>query len=229
MRMVAAALLLAFTAPAAAGDFACPAELSGGGSATWYDIGAANACGLDPGDGMTAAVASSMWDGSARCGECLQIDGPDGSVRVRITDVCPDCPFDLDLSRQAFDAIADPSDGIAPVSWRRVACPVAGNLAFRFEGSNPWYYKIQARNHPHGIAAMAFFDGSTYTPMTRTNDNHFTGSPVNVGDVRVHVTATTGETLTQHIGPIVNGVDIPGDDQFASCDDVLFRDGFQSP
>ena len=176
---------------------------------------------------MTVAISSSAWDGSAHCGECLEVEGPEGSVRVRITDVCPSCPFDLDLSEQAFDAIANLDDGVAQVSWRRVACPVDGPLVFRFQGSNPWYYKIQVREHPHGITSMAFFDGSAYQPMVRTIDNHFEASASDVGNVQVRVTATTGETLVQHIGPIVNNVDIPGDRQFASCDDVLFRDGFQ--
>jgi hypothetical protein len=50
-----------------------------------------------------AAMDQPEWNGSDVCGECVAIDGPKGSVTVRIVDLCPECEMGhLDLSQQAL-------------------------------------------------------------------------------------------------------------------------------
>ncbi len=57
------------------------------------------------------------------CGQCVVVTGPMGTVKVRIVDLCPGCAFGgLDLSRQAFEAIAPLSAGRVKISWYAVAC-----------------------------------------------------------------------------------------------------------
>jgi hypothetical protein len=222
-------MLIAGPVPAGAG-ISCPAPLADTGTATSYDaLGEVNACSLPVGDGLVAAVGDAQWDGSARCGECLKVTGPEGTVLVRVTDFCPTCAEgELDLSEPAFDAIADPGQGIAPISWERVECPFSGPVAYRFEGSNPFFYKIQVRNHRYGVAAMAYHSGGSFIPMTRTTDNHFQSSTVpNLPVATVRITATTGESLIDTLGDTGQTGEIPGSAQFAPCDGV-FADGFES-
>ncbi|NKI34780.1 hypothetical protein HFP89_06335 [Wenzhouxiangella sp. XN79A] len=216
--------------PLAGAGTSCPAPFNDSGSATFYDAtGGFNACTLDIGNGLVAAINDAQWDGSARCGECLRVTGPEGTVLVRVTDRCVGCAEgDLDLSEPAFDAIADPVQGIVPISWERVECPVSGPVAYRFQGSNSFFYKIQVRDHRYGVASMAYRSGGSFVPMNRVSDNHFQASGVpNLSVAVVRITATTGESLIDTLGdPSQTGV-IAGAAQFAPCDGV-FVDGFES-
>lgn len=229
--------IVAIVAACAAGSanaqppLVCPEDWSGSGTGTWYTP-AANACGLDVADGLTAAVSSTVFAGSAHCGECLDVTGPLGHVVVRVIDACFGCASaDLDLSATAFSAIANPLDGIVAVSWRRVACPVAGSIAFRFQGSNPYYIKLQASNHRYGVAGMDLLDESTqaFVPMTRTFDNHFEILPPNPvasnGPITVRLAATSGEAVSQTLPDITQTGTIAGSVQFADCS-LIFRNGF---
>ena len=210
----------------------CPADWSGSGMGTWYES-ADMACGLDVGDGLTVALSSMVFAGSAHCSECLDVTGPLGHVVVRVADVCVGCASDqLDLSASAFSAIANPLDGIVPVSWRRVACPVAGTIAFRFQGSNPYYIKLQASNHRYGVAGMELLDESTqaFVPMTRTADNYFQINPPHPassnGPITVRLTATSAESVSQTLPDITQSGTIPGAVQFDDCS-LIFRNGFE--
>jgi expansin (peptidoglycan-binding protein) len=223
-------LALAASGAALAGGLSCPAPFEDSGLATFYDAsGGVNNCSLDIGDGLVAAINDPQWDGSSHCGECLRVTGPEGTVVVRVTDRCPECMAgDLDLSESAFAAIADPLQGVVPISWSRVECPVSGPVSYRFQGSNPFYFKIQVRNHRYGIQAMEYQSGAGFVPMDRTADNHFqaTGVP-NLDSAVVRITATSGEQLTDAIGSPSQTGDIPGDVQLAACDGV-FLDGFEA-
>lgn len=222
--------ILAASLPAG-GAYLCPSELADAGSARWY-TGAPNAgaCSLDDDDGLFVAIPPAIWNGSALCGECLSVTGPLGSVVVNIVELCSDCgPNMLDLSQPAFESIGDPVQGIIPISWRRVACPTSGPIRFQFEGSNPWYLKLQVRNHAYGVNGVEYFNNGQFHAMTRSADNHFVGMPTPIQvPFAVRVTGSTGESLLETISAITNDVDIPGTTQFQEClQDVIFRNGFQ--
>src|SRR5687768_4948086 len=90
------------------------------GIATWYEADGSGHCGFDPSpaDMKVAAINAAQYFGSAACGQCATVDGPSGSVTVRIVDSCPDCePGQLDLSQQAFERIAALHLGRVPVKW----------------------------------------------------------------------------------------------------------------
>jgi len=134
--------------PAATRDAAPPATCGGGqaqrtGDGTFYDADGSGNCSFDPSpdDLMVAAMNQTDYAGSAACGACAAIDGPDGSVVVRIVDRCPECsPGDIDLSADAFARIAAPVAGRVAIRWRYVACAVVGPVRYRFkEGSNPFW------------------------------------------------------------------------------------------
>ena len=61
------------------------------GIATWYYATGAGHCGYDasPNDMDVAAMNAPQFNNSAVCGSCAEVEGPKGTVRVRIVDSCP--------------------------------------------------------------------------------------------------------------------------------------------
>ena len=220
---LAAVLAMLLHMPSGIAHTSCPAPWGASGNATFYDAASGvNTCTLGNGNGMTAALSPADYGNSEHCGECLEVSGPLGTVVVKVTDKCPGCaPGNLDLSAPAFAAIADPADGVASIRWHRVACPVSSDVAFRFQGSNPYYIKLQVRDHRYGVQSMALqpASGSAYQTMNRSSDNFFVTSPATPveGAFKVRLTSTSGEALEQTIGGIDNNHVITGTDQFRDC------------
>lgn len=209
---------------------ACPEPLAGAGDATTY-IGVVNQCTLENDDGMAVAINDPQWDGSAHCGECLEVTGPGGTALLRVVDRCLECPpGGLDLQPPAWLAVTGSEEpGIVAVTWQRVPCPVTGNIALRLQGSNNFFIKLQVRNHRHGIAGVTLLHPDGAIALPRTNDNHFQSTvvPPIASPFEVVVTATTGESRTESV-ELLNDVDMPGSGQFAHCTLEVFRDGFET-
>lgn len=94
------------------------------GEATYYAADGTGACGFaaSPNDLNVAALNGDQYQKSW-CGKCVLVKGPNGSVKVRIVDLCPGCAHgDLDLSKQAFTAIAALSAGRVKITWHTVTC-----------------------------------------------------------------------------------------------------------
>ena len=75
------------------------------GEGTYYNAtGAGNCLFLpSPDNLMVAAMNHTDYDTAALCGAFISVQGPDGTVVVRIVDRCPECPEgDVDLSQEAF-------------------------------------------------------------------------------------------------------------------------------
>jgi expansin (peptidoglycan-binding protein) len=232
MSLLARAACLAMLTLAPSVHAACPAPFTGAGDGTYYtEIGGSGTCALEWTAGEhIAAINAAQWEGSVHCGECLAVTGPLGSTVVKVVSQCPDCAEgDLDFSYAAMAAIADPILGRVPIQWERVACPTSGPLQFQFEGSNPYYLKLQVRDHRYGVQSVSVFHNGAYQPMVRNFDNHFVYQPGSIvaDPIDVRITATTGEVLQQSVGPLINDVDLPGTAQFALCPDDLFKNGFE--
>jgi expansin (peptidoglycan-binding protein) len=94
------------------------------GQATYYNADGTGACGFKatPNDLAVAALNGSQYKKSW-CGQCALVTGPMGMVKIRIVDLCPGCAFGgLDLSQQAFEAIASLSAGRVKITWHVVPC-----------------------------------------------------------------------------------------------------------
>ncbi len=171
------------------------------GLITFYDATGAGNCSFDasPGDLDVAAINIGQYQKSTMCGACAEVEGPRGTLRVRIVDSCPDCPDKghLDLSRSAFAKIANPRDGRVPVRWRFVSCPVTGPLRYRFkEGSNPFWTAIQVRNHALPIQKLEWMNNGRWVEVPRLSYNYFVQtSGMGSGAIRVRVTASNGQML----------------------------------
>lgn len=191
------------------------------GIATYYDATGAGHCGYDasPNDMDVAAMNAPQFYGSAVCGTCAEIEGPKGTVVVRVVDSCPECnEGHLDLSRQAFGKIADMVDGRVTTRWRLVPCAVQGPIRYRIkEGSNPDWTAIQVRNHRLPVQKFEWQKSGTWVEVKREDYNYFVEpAGMGTGSVKVRVTATDGQVLEDTLPTTEAGKLYDGAAQFAA-------------
>jgi len=193
------------------------------GEATYYDFadGSGN-CSFPatPDDLMVGAMNHVDYAGSAVCGSCVRIDGPDGSVDVRIVDQCPECPAgDIDLSPEAFALIAPLEAGRVPISWRYISCPVEGPVVYHFkEGSNPWWTAVQVRNHRHAIARFEVQQDGAWVEVPRLDYNYFVrDAGTGEGPLSFRITDVLGSVLEDSGIPLLDAAEASGAAQFPTC------------
>ncbi|XP_059440624.1 EG45-like domain containing protein [Corylus avellana] len=101
------------------------------GTATYNTIYVPSACyGYEDQGVMIAAASDDLWDDGAACGRMYTVTctGPTnqgvpqpcrGTVTAKIVDRCPSpgCQATLDLSQEAFSAIADPNAGKITIDY----------------------------------------------------------------------------------------------------------------
>jgi expansin (peptidoglycan-binding protein)/predicted small lipoprotein YifL len=190
------------------------------GLITYYDATGAGSCsfGASPENLDVTAIAIGDYAGSATCGACAEVQGPLGTVKVRVVDVCPGCTTSghLDLSRQAFAKIARPIDGRVAVRWRFISCSVTGPIRYRFkEGSNPWWTAIQVRNHALPIQKLEWWKNGQWVSVPRQSYNYFVqSSGMGSSTLRVRVTASNGQVLEDTLPGIKAGTTFDGRAQF---------------
>lgn len=193
------------------------------GEGTYYGATGAGACSFDasPGDLMVAAMNMPDYAGSAVCGACVTVDGPDATITVRIVDLCPECKSgDLDLSQEAFAKIADPALGRVPIAWRFVSCPVSGDISYRYkEGSSQYWAGVQVRNHRNAIAKFEFQDAmGGWHEVARESYNYFIqDGGMGVGPLHFRVTDVAGNVLEDADVPLLDAQETPGGGQFPAC------------
>lgn len=191
------------------------------GTATWYLATGDGACmfGESPDDLMVAAMNQEEYGDSVYCGAYLRVNGPEGSVVVRVVDLCPDqiCGAGhLDLSQQAFDAIADPAQGFIPINWQVISPEIAGPIGYHFkDGSNEWWTAVQVRNHRNPIAAFEYWNGSGWVNVARTGYNYFVESAgMGPGPYSFRVTDSYGNRLVDSGIPHNENETVEGAAQF---------------
>eukprot|EP01105_Mastigella_eilhardi_P007510 TRINITY_DN18948_c0_g1_i1.p1 TRINITY_DN18948_c0_g1~~TRINITY_DN18948_c0_g1_i1.p1 ORF type:complete len:265 (+),score=68.05 TRINITY_DN18948_c0_g1_i1:47-841(+) len=202
MAVIVAAVLVLFACTSASGY-----GTTYTGDGTYYGADGSGTCQLpklsdDP--LLVAALDNPMWDGSAWCGSCAHVKGPNGEVTVTIVDKCPECASgDLDFSQDAFEKLAPVSAGRVTISWEFVECSVSGNLQYWIDpGSNNWWFAIQPRNFPLRISKVEFkpSGSSTWYEMTRDSTNRFVYQYDNgvTLPLSMRITNTAGEVLTDN-------------------------------
>ncbi|KAK9702068.1 hypothetical protein K7432_011416 [Basidiobolus ranarum] len=99
------------------------------GDATYYDPGLGACEAVSGPTELIAALNAPQFGTFARamnspaCSSCALVQGPKGSVKVKIVDKCPSCKHgDLDLSPAAFDRVADQAQGRVTITWNYVSC-----------------------------------------------------------------------------------------------------------
>ncbi|MFL5355859.1 expansin EXLX1 family cellulose-binding protein [Archangium sp.] len=186
----------------------------------WEADGTGN-CGFaaTPDDLDVAAIVKTEYQGSAVCGACAEIQGPKGTLRVRIVDSCPDCTVahHLDLSPSAFAKLADMEAGRVQVKWRFVTCPVTGPVRYRFkEGSSQWWTSIQVRNHHKPIRKLEALQGLFWVELPRQDYNYFDASSgLGLGTLSLRATAWDGEVIQDVLPGILDSQVVSGLHQFS--------------
>ncbi len=220
----------ASSATASAGDGngdgdggACTDPDAHAGEGTYYDADGSGNCSYpaSPDDLMVAAMNETDYAGSAACGRCAHVEGPDGSVEVRIVDRCPECaPGDIDLSPQAFEQIAPLSAGRVDIGWSYIPCPVEGSIDFHFkDGSNQWWTAVQPRNHRHGIDRLEVEQDGEWVDVPRLNYNFFVlDSGMGPGPYQFRLTDVWGHRIEDSNIPLLDDATAPGTQQFPACD-----------
>lgn len=201
----------------------CDASDMREGEATYYDFadGSGN-CSFPatPEDLMVGAMNHVDYAGSAVCGACVRIDGPDGSVDVRIVDQCPECPQgDIDLSPEAFALVAPLEAGRVPIAWQYISCPVSGPVVYHFkDGSNPYWTAVQIRNHRHAIATLEVEQDGAWVDVPRLDYNYFVrDTGTGEGPLSLRITDVLGNVLEDSGIPLLADADAPGTGQFPAC------------
>ncbi len=190
------------------------------GIATYYNADGSGACSFDasPNDLMVAAMNAVEYNHAAYCGAFVQVNGPKGTITVRVVDLCPEClAGHLDLSREAFAAIADLPMGVVPITWRVISPAINEPIAYHFkDGSNPWWTAVQIRNHRNPIAKLEYWTGGRWASVPRTDYNYFvqTNPGMGVGPYTFRVTDLYGSTLTDSGIPFIENGTVNGAGQF---------------
>ncbi|MFG1920771.1 expansin EXLX1 family cellulose-binding protein [Cryptosporangium sp. NPDC048952] len=173
-----------------------PAGVEQSGEATFFDGGVGN-CSYPslPADDLYVALGPSEYSDAGACGGYLDVTGPSGSVRVKVVDQCPECEEGhIDLSREAFEQIADPEAGVVPVTYSAVTSPAVGKLSVRVkEGSSEFFLSILIDNHGNPLTNVEV----SGEQLERTTDNHWVADGgLGNGPFSVKVTDNAGRTAT---------------------------------
>ncbi|TDB69947.1 expansin EXLX1 family cellulose-binding protein, partial [Micromonospora sp. KC721] len=174
------------------------------GKATLYDAQGLGNCSYPtlPANRLYVALGPSEYGAAAACGGSLDVTGPRGTVRVLVTDRCPECaPGHLDLSREAFARIADPVQGIVPISYRAVVDPpLPGPLTFRIkEGASQYWFAVLVGDHGNPLRSVEVRQGGSgsFRPAARQDYNYWLiDSGAGLGPYTVRVTDVYGHRTT---------------------------------
>lgn len=173
------------------------------GKATFYDLaGTVGNCNFaPPADDLYVALGRAEYSEALSCGSYLDVTGPKGKVRVKVFDSCPECtPGWLDLSRTAFAKIANPSQGIVPITYKAVPnAPTPGPLSITFaKGSSQYWWAVLIDNHANPITSVrAKGPGGSWMTATRSDYNFWIiDRRTGTGPFQIQLTDLYGNTVT---------------------------------
>lgn len=193
------------------------------GYATFYNANGAGGCMFDSSktDLMVGAMNPFDYDGSQICGAGVNVTGPNGSIAIRIVDLCPGCgQGDIDLSPEAFAEIADTALGRVPITWYVMAANVTGPILYHFmQAASRYWLAVQIRNSRYPIYSMEYLSPSGgWNNIGRAEYNYFiVPGGLGVGPYAFRVTDIYGHVLVDSTIALNPGGDVPGHAQFPFC------------
>jgi len=221
--IAAVAVAVAVGVAQVAGGQACAAVVSGGAAvvsggaaggtgsqiATHYVLQGLPNCSYPspPSDGLYVALPPADYASAAACGGYLEVTGPHGSVRVKVTDQCPDCAAGhIDLSETAFAALAPLSAGLISVSYSSLADPLLpGPVSVEVkQGSSRYWLALLADNTGNPLAAVQVRTSSGWLSLARASYDYWIASSgagagpftVRLTDIEGHQVTVSGITLS---------------------------------
>ncbi|XP_046350524.2 uncharacterized protein LOC124131349 isoform X1 [Haliotis rufescens] len=175
---------------------------------------------LNPKIKYTVALNKPQFQDSFGCGMCFKVHGSGkgsgnspitGDFFVFANNLCPECHAgSLDF--------AVSGDGRWNIEIQAVQCPVGNtNIEYKFQGTNPYYIKLQVRNARIPVTEAEMMQGGNYVSMKHTADGFWelsNGHQVDqTGGVGVKLTAANGDTVTDIIPNLNNNVVLHGKNQ----------------
>ena len=153
-----------------------------------------------PADGLFAALPPAEYASAAACGGYLQVSGPDGSVRVKVIDQCPECAAGhIDLSEAAFARLAPLSAGLISVTYTPVSDPpLPGPVSIEVkQGSSGYWLALLADNTGDPLASVQVQTASGWLSLARASYNYWIApSGAGPGPFTVRLTDTQGNQAT---------------------------------
>ncbi|GIJ48991.1 hypothetical protein Val02_58770 [Virgisporangium aliadipatigenens] len=171
------------------------------GKATFYAADGGGNCSFDKvSSPLVVALGPSEYRAGAACGSYLDVNGPKGSVRVKVTDQCPECAAGhIDLSREAFERIGNPVDGIIPITYTTARDPaVPGPVTVRVkEGSSQYWLALRIDNHGNALTSVELQSGGGFQKLPRTDFNYWIDeNGAGGGPFTLRLTDSTGRQTT---------------------------------
>jgi hypothetical protein len=179
-----------------------PAGPAAGGRATFYTLTSLPNCGYEDaaGTGRYVALSPAEYDGSAACGTVLDVTGPNGTVRVTVSDQCPECePGHIDLAAPAFALIAEPVAGIVPVTVARVVDPpTPGPIRIRVkEGSSEYWLAVLPLDTGNPLDSVEARTATGWQRLARSTYGYWIAEQgAGPGPVPLRLTDDRGHTVT---------------------------------
>jgi expansin (peptidoglycan-binding protein) len=156
-------------------------------------------------------MSPADFGGSAACGTVLDVTGPKGTVRVTVSDLCPECEAGhLDLAAPAFARIADPVAGIVPITFARVVDPpTAGPIRIRVkEGSSRYWLALLPIGTGNPLASVAVKVGGAYRTLQRSGYGYWIApAGAGPGPYQVRLTDDRGHAATATV-PLTVGATV---------------------
>jgi expansin (peptidoglycan-binding protein) len=153
-----------------------------------------------PANKLTVAAGPDLYASGAGCGGYLDVTGPNGTIRVKIDNRCPECgPGHLDLSDEAFAALAPLGRGLIPVTYRVATDPKpAPALSFRVkEGSSRYWLGLLVDGTGNRLRSVEVRTGSRWRALTRTDYGYWLApAGAGPGPFTVRVTDVAGHRAT---------------------------------
>lgn len=125
-----------------------------------------------PKNKLTVAAGPDLYAAGAACGGYLDVTSGGHTIRVKITDKCPECgPGHLDLTDEAFRALAPLVRGIIPITYRVVTNPQpASTLSFRVkEGSSRYWLAVLVDGAGNRLRSVEIKTGSRWRALQRSD------------------------------------------------------------
>ncbi|KAI9297495.1 barwin-like endoglucanase [Neoconidiobolus thromboides FSU 785] len=157
-------------------------------------------------------VGPLYYNGAQSCGACLSITNTanNQTVIANVVDQCVGCgQFDLVMSLNTFQKIADPAAGVVNVSWNQIRCPnVQGNIKYSWQsGSNQWWAAVQIQNYVSAVRSLEYKSATKdWTPVMRRDDNFFILSSAGPGPYKFRLTSYDNKVVEDpNVVPLENG------------------------
>jgi expansin (peptidoglycan-binding protein) len=174
----------------------------GNGMATHYDSDGTGNCSLPalPGEHLDVALSETEYGMADSCGGYLDVTGPNGSVRVVITNRCPECQQGhIDLSEEAFARIAPLEQGQVDVTYSLVRNPpLPEPLSIKVKsGSSQWWMQVQPVNAGNPIARFELQQDGAWRSLVHSQDNFWTAEEPGpgVGPYTFRITDIHGQSV----------------------------------